>query len=122
VDVDLTGGLAPGREFLHAAPDPDPEVRESVNVWVWDHSDAFGMPRFGVEAVADQWDTHELQLNLALRDGRVASIFGAHAAHDRAVVDGHARGLGAGPMSFELVEPTGSRRSTRAMCSTARVT
>jgi hypothetical protein len=105
VDVDLTGGLDVEREYLFAAQPADPELRESVNVWVWDDGVEFGMPRFGVEAVADQWDTHDLQLNLALRDGRVVTIFGPHPAHPRAVVDGRARTLGAGPMQFEIVEP-----------------
>ena len=102
MSVDLTGGLDAEREYLFATKPDDPEMRESVNVWVWDDGDAFGMPRFGVEAVADQWDTHDLQLNLALGDGRVVTIFGPHPAHDRGAVDGRADTLGAGPMSFEL--------------------
>jgi hypothetical protein len=103
--VDLTGGLDVEREYLFAERPADPEMRESVNVWVWDDGDAFGMPRFGVEAVADQWESHDLQCNLALRDGRVLTVFGPHAAVARDVVNGRARTLGAGPMSFELVEP-----------------
>jgi hypothetical protein len=103
--IDLSGGLDPAREYLFTTRPSDPELRESVNVWVWDGSDAFGMPRFGVEAVADQWETHDLQLNLALRDGRVLTIFGPHDAHGRVSVDGRASTLGAGPMSFEMVEP-----------------
>ena len=103
--VDLTGGLDPEREYLFATKPDDPEMRESVNVWVWDNGRELGMPRFGVEAVADQWDTHDLQLNLALRDGRVVTIFGGHPAHDRGAVDGRAAALGAGPMTFELAEP-----------------
>src|SRR5262249_4932486 len=50
-------------------------------------------------------DTHDLQLNLALDDGRVMTIFGPHPAHERATAEGRAGSLGAGPMSFELVEP-----------------
>jgi hypothetical protein len=105
VGADLTGGFDADREYLLATQPADQEMRESVNVWVWDDGDGLGMPRFGVEAVADQWGTHDLQLNLALRDGRVATIFGPHPAHARDVVDGRARTLGAGPMSFELVDP-----------------
>jgi hypothetical protein len=66
----MSAMIDPAREYLFATKPDDPEMRESVNVWVWDEGDAFGMPRFGVEAVADQWDTHDVQLNLALRDGR----------------------------------------------------
>ena len=105
MSIDLSSGLDPAREHLFATRPSDPEMRESVNVWVWDNGDAIGMPRFGIEAVADQWDTHDLQLNLALNDGRVVTIFGPHPTHEREITDGHARTLGAGPMSFELDEP-----------------
>ena len=33
--VDLTGGLPEEREFVFAAQPDDPEMRESVNVWIW---------------------------------------------------------------------------------------
>src|SRR5262245_66270254 len=102
--IDLTGGLSDDREFVFAAKPEDPELRESVNVWVWDNGREFGMPRFGIEAVADQWDSHDLQLNLALRDGRVVTIFGAHPAHERGAVEGRATGLGAGQMALWLVD------------------
>jgi hypothetical protein len=102
--IDLTGGLGVEREFLAATKPANPEMRESVNVWVWDDGDAIGLPRFGIEAVADQWDTHELQLNLALGDGRVVTAWGPQPAHARANDEGRAT-IGAGPMSFEMAEP-----------------
>jgi hypothetical protein len=105
MSVDLTGGLDPAREFVFAAQPDDPEMRESVNVWVWDDSDAFGMPRIGIEAVADQWDTHDIQVNIALGDGRVVTMFQPGEVHDPLGADGKPRILGAGPLSFELVEP-----------------
>ena len=103
--IDLTGGLNDDREFVFATQPPDPEMRESVNVWVWDDSTEFGMPRIGVEAVADQWETHDVQVNLAFADGRVFNIFGPGKVHDPRGGDGKPRILGAGPLSFELVEP-----------------
>ena len=69
--IDLTGGFDEAREFVFAKQPDDPEMRESVNVWVWDSSPGFGLPRVGIEAVADQWDTHDIQMNLAFADGRV---------------------------------------------------
>lgn len=105
MSVDLTGGLDPDREFVFAAQPHDPEMRESVNAWVWDDGDAVGMPRIGVEAVADQWDTHEIQVNIALAGGRVVTVFGPGEVHDPLGADGRARVLGAGPLAFELVEP-----------------
>ncbi|OHV47455.1 hypothetical protein [Pseudofrankia sp. BMG5.36] len=103
--IDLTGGLAEEREFVYAKQPDNPEARESVNAWIWDDSGTFGIPRIGVEAVADQWDTHDIQVNIAFADGRVYSMFGPWPVHDPVAADGRARILGAGPLSFELVEP-----------------
>lgn len=103
--IDLTGGLAAEREFVFPAQPSDPEMRESVNAWIWDAGADVGMPRIGVEAVADQWDTHDVQVNIATGDGRVLTMFTAGAAHDPTGADGRARTLGAGPLAFELVEP-----------------
>jgi len=36
ISVDLSGGIAPEREFVFAQQPSDPAMRESVNVWVWD--------------------------------------------------------------------------------------
>jgi hypothetical protein len=103
--IDLTGGLGDDREYVFASRPDDPEMRESVNAWIWDNGTEFGMPRIGVEAVADQWDTHDVQVNLALGSGRVLSIFGPGKVHDPRGADGKPRILGAGPLSFELIEP-----------------
>jgi hypothetical protein len=105
VSTDLTGGLDPEREFLCATQPADAELRESVNMWAWDDGATIGMPRIGVEAVADQWDTHDIQINLAFADGRVLNVFDRGAVHDRLGPDGRPRILGAGPLSFELLEP-----------------
>jgi hypothetical protein len=80
-------------------------MRESVNTWVWDEGTDFGMPRIGVEAVADQWETHDIQFNLAFADGRVLNMFGSGKVHDPLGTDGKPRILGAGPIEFELVKP-----------------
>jgi hypothetical protein len=103
--IDLTGGLGDDREFLFATQPDDPEMRESVNVWVWDQGTEFGMPRIGVEAVADQWETHDVQVNIAFASGRVLNIFAPGKVHDPIGADGKPRILGAGPLSFELIEP-----------------
>lgn len=103
--VDVTGGIDPAREFVFPAQPDDPEMRESVNAWVWDDGDEIGLPRIGVEAVADQWDTHDVQMNIVYADGRVLNLFAPGKVHDPIGADGKARVLGAGPLSFELVEP-----------------
>ena len=120
--VDLTGGLSPDREFVFAGQPDDPEMRESVNVWVWDDGGGFGLPRVGVEAVGDQWETHDLQVNIALPGGRVVTMFGAGPVHDPlggAGGDGRPRVLGAGPLAFELVEPFRHWRARLAGTATA---
>ena len=89
--IDLTGGLDDEREFVFAAQPPDPDMRESVNVWMWDDGDEFGLPRVAIEAVADQWDTHDLQVNIAFADGRVLQIFEPGEVHDPLGADGRPR-------------------------------
>jgi len=105
VSLDLSGGLGEDREFVFGHQPEDPEMRESVNAWIWDSGAEVGMPRIGVEAVADQWDTHDLQVNIAAAGGRVFNIFDSGKVHDPLGADGQPRILGAGPLSFELIEP-----------------
>jgi hypothetical protein len=104
--VDLTGGLDDEREFVFARQPDDPDMRESVNAWLWDDSGGpVGLPRVGVEAVADQWETHDLQLNVTTATGRNLNRFGTGPVHPALGSDGKPRLLGAGPLVFELVEP-----------------
>jgi prepilin-type processing-associated H-X9-DG protein len=107
VAIDLSGGFDDELGLVWAAQPDEPEMRESVNAWIWDDGFEIGMPRVGVEAVADQWDTHDVQVNIAFADGRVFNILGPGAVHDPAGVDGRPRILGAGPLLFEMVEPFG---------------
>lgn len=103
--IDVTGGLREDWEYVWPRQPEDPEARESVNAWIWDDSGQFGLPRIGVEAVADQWNTHDVQVNIAFADGRVFNIFGNGPVHDPLGANGKPRILGAGPLSFEIVEP-----------------
>ena len=108
--IDLTGGLSEELEYVFAKQPDDPEMRESVNAWIWDDSAGFGAPRIGIEAGADQWDTHDVQVNVAFADGRVFNIYSPGPIHDPFGADGKPRILGAGPLSFEVVEPYGLLR------------
>lgn len=103
--TDLSRGLGDDREFVFAEQPDDPEMRESVNAWIWNEAGGFGMPRIGIEAVADQWDTHDIQVNMGYEDGRVFQMFEPGKVHDPLGADGKPRILGAGPVSFELIEP-----------------
>lgn len=110
MSIDLSGGFEDELEFVFDSQPDDPDMRESVNAWIWSDGADFGLPRIGVEAVADQWDTHDLQVNLAFTDGRVYNAFAAGPVHDPRGTEGTATVLGAGPLSFELVEPYGHLR------------
>jgi hypothetical protein len=103
--IDYRAGLSDDREYVFAEQPSDPEMRESVNTWVWDDGTDYGMPRIGVEAVADQWETHDIQFNLAFANGRILNMFGSGKVHDPLGADGKPRILGAGPIEFELVKP-----------------
>ena len=111
--TDLTGGLGDELEYVFATRPDDPEMRESVNVWLWDRDDQVGIPRVGVEAVADRWDAHDVQVNIASGDGRVFTRLGVGDAHDPMNAQGRPTTLGAGPLSFELVEPFRHWRTRR---------
>jgi hypothetical protein len=56
--IDLTGGQPVERDYVFAER-PGPEVRDAVNFWVEEVNGAFAM-RIGVEAVAEEWDAHEI--------------------------------------------------------------
>ena len=110
VTIDLTGGLSDELEYVFASSRTIRRCGESVNAWIWDDGVEFGLPRIGIEAVADQWDTHDVQVNMAFADGRVFTIFAPRADPRPVGADGRPRVLGAGPLSFELVEPYGLLR------------
>jgi hypothetical protein len=105
VTVDLTGGLGAEREYLFPeCPDED-GMRDAVNMWVSDDSGEVGLPRFAVEALAPRWDRHDLQVNVALADGRVFRLRDAFPSLPATGADGRASVLGAGPLVFRCVEP-----------------
>jgi prepilin-type processing-associated H-X9-DG protein len=103
--IDTSGGFSEDLEDVFATRPEDPEMRESVNAWIWDDAAELGLPRVGVEAVADQWETHDVQVNIAFADGRVFNIFGAGPVHDPFGTRTRPHILGAGPLSFEVLEP-----------------
>lgn len=103
--IDLTGGIDPAREYVFAQRADDPEMRDSASFWVFDDRGQVGLPRIGIEAVAANWDTHGLQVNVAFPDGRVYRLRGDAASWPVAGPDGKATVLGAGPLAFTCVEP-----------------
>jgi hypothetical protein len=105
MSVDLTGGIDPSREFVFAQPPENPDMRDSVSFWVFDDHGALGLPRIGIEAVAANWDAHDIQVNVAFPDGRVYRLRANGPSLPVAGPDGRPTVLGAGGLAFRCVEP-----------------
>ncbi len=104
MSIDLTGGVDQSREYVIASKPEDPEVRDAVNVWIESADGAFGM-RIGIEALAKEWDAHDIWLDIAFANGRVISFRESHAPHNSIDADGLSSIRGAGPLRFCCVEP-----------------
>ena len=103
--VDLTGGVDPASDhFLAARPD-DPQFRESASVWISDDAGAIGLPRIGIEAVAESWDKRDLQVNLGFPDGRTVIVREPGEGRSPVDDDGVCRTFAAGGLAFRHVEP-----------------
>jgi hypothetical protein len=103
--VDLTGGIDRSREYVFAERPDDPAVHDSVSMWVYDGQGGVGLTRIGIEAIADHWESHGLQVNVAFPDGTVYRIRDDGPAWPAAGADGRPTVLGAGPLGFRCVEP-----------------
>ena len=103
--IDLTGGIHPERELFFAERPGDPEMRESVSFWVSDDRGEVGLTRVGIEAMAGNWDAHGLQVNVGFPDGRVLRLRQDGKSWPPLGRSGQPTVLGAGPLSFECVEP-----------------
>src|ERR1700733_13961272 len=103
--VDLTGGIDPAREYMLAKRPQDPEIRDSVSFWVVDDRGEIGLPRIGIEAVGANWDSHDIQVNVAFPDGRVYRLRTNGASLPAVGSDGHASVLGAGGLVFRCSRP-----------------
>ena len=102
---DLTGGIDPSREFLFAERPDNREMRDSVSMWVFDDQGEIGLTRIGIEAVADHWEEHGLQVNVAFADGRVFRLRSDGKAWPTTDERGQSAVLGAGPLGFRCLEP-----------------
>jgi hypothetical protein len=105
MSVDLTGGIDPSREYMLAQRPRNPEMRDSVSFWVVDDRGEIGLPRIGIEAVAANWDAHDIQVNVAFPDGRVYRLRTNGPSLPAEGHDGLATVLGAGGLVFRCIEP-----------------
>jgi hypothetical protein len=105
MSIDLTGGIDPSREFVFAKRPDNPEMRDSVSLWVVDDRGEIGLPRVGIEAVAANWHAHDIQINVAFPDGRVFRLRDNGPSVPVEGPDGRPSVLGAGGLAFRCVEP-----------------
>ena len=103
--IDLTGGIDPAREYVFAERPENPEMRDSVSFWIIDDRGEIGLPRIGIEAVAANWDNHDIQVNVAFPDGRVYRLRGSGPSLPATGPDGKPSVLGAGGLAFDCIEP-----------------
>jgi prepilin-type processing-associated H-X9-DG protein len=104
MSIDLTGGIDPAREFVFAERPDDPEMRDSVSLWIVDDRGELGLPRIGIEAVGGHWEEHGLQVNVAFADGLVFRLRSDGKAWPPMDATGRPTVLGAGPLGC-CVEP-----------------
>ncbi|MET0238366.1 MAG: hypothetical protein ABW184_00580 [Sphingobium sp.] len=102
---DLSGGLSPDKELVFPSRPDDLEMRESMSLWLFDDRGRFAFPRMGIEAEAHSWDNRRVQGNFTFPGGRILNGAGMGADHPPIAADGRPTILGAGPLSFEMLEP-----------------
>jgi hypothetical protein len=103
--IDLTSGLDDAREFMLTDKPADPQLRESVSMWISDDQGVIGLPRVGIEAIGESWERHDMQVNLAFPDGRAVIVRGPGDRFSSVDGDGVNRALRAGALEFRCVEP-----------------
>jgi hypothetical protein len=102
--VDLTGGMDPSSDHFFPERPADPEFRESASAWVSDDAGLIGLPRMGIEAVADSWDLRNLQVNVGFPDGRAVIVRESGEGRSPVDPDGVCRTFAAGGLEFRCVE------------------
>ena len=102
--IDLSGGLDPATELVLAERPENPEVRDAVNVWIESDKGDFAM-RIGVEALASEWEEHDIWLDVAFPNGRVLNFRESGAIHPALDANGEPTIRGAGPVKFQCIKP-----------------
>lgn len=102
---DWTGGLRPEQDLMFPSRPDDPDMRESVSIWLFAEDGSFGFPRIGIEAEASNWAQRRFQANFAFPDGRVLNAADIGAAPSAIGPDGQPSILAAGPLVFRCIEP-----------------
>jgi len=103
--LDLTSGLDDTREWIMTEVPVDPQLRESVSMWISDDRGEIGLPRVGIEKIGSAWAMPDLQVNLGFPDGRAVVVREPGAGATPVDADGIGRTICAGALEFRCVEP-----------------
>jgi hypothetical protein len=102
---DFPGGLDPEKDLVLPGQPTEPEMRESVSVWLYEESGAFAFPRMGIEAEAASWNDRRLQAAFTFPDGRALNGAARGAPPSAIDKDGRPTIIGAGPLTFRCIKP-----------------
>ena len=102
---DLSGGLDPGFEYFRDGRPREPGMRDSATLWVMDQAGTLALPRITFDAVAETWDTPDVQLNLVHSDGRTLRVWARLPGGSALDQTGNQVVRSAGSLRFECVEP-----------------
>ena len=102
---ELTGGLAPDKDLVFPGQPKEPEMRESVSVWLYEENGAFAFPRMGIEAEATSWNDRRLQAAFTFPDGRALNGAARGAPPSAIDEDGQPTIIGAGALTFRCIKP-----------------
>lgn len=105
LSAELTAGLALEDDYFFGDKPNFDWLREGCSFWFFDDAGNFAIPRIGIEAEPHSWENRRYSANFAFPDGRVLLDQGVgeiHSPFDRA---GGSAVLGAGPLSFQCIEP-----------------
>ncbi len=103
----MAGGLPVDADWMLAEPPAPPFdwVREGTSFWVFDDKGEFAIPRIGVEAEPHSWENRRFHCNFALADGRLLLSAGRGTMPRVMDESGRPAVMGAGPVSFQCLEP-----------------
>ncbi|MFV8819403.1 hypothetical protein [Haliea sp. E17] len=101
----LSGGLPAEKDLVFPGQPENPEMRESVNIWLFAEDGSFAFPRMALEAEAWSWDKRMYDSNFAFAGGRVMKSFGWGAVPSPIDDRGQPAVFGGGPLTFRCIEP-----------------
>ncbi len=93
----------PSREYV-LVDRPDDGIRDACNVWLEAADGSLGI-RVGIEAVAEEWDNHDIWFDVAFADGRVFSFRGKKPNTTRADEQGKGSIISTDGVHFQCLQP-----------------